>query len=58
MPDKGLDTEIEEAIEKLPKLKQRQYATFDQLSYLSKIATKLGLYDADNFVRQAMDLFN
>jgi len=44
------DEELETLIAQLPKLGQRQYDLTTQLWYLSKLAIKCGLYDADDFI--------
>lgn len=45
-----IDKELEEIIAQFPKLGQRQYDLETQKMYLSKLAIKLGLYDADEFL--------
>ena len=45
------DTQLEQLIYKLPKLAQRQYDTNTQVKYLLAIATKLGLYDAQDLIK-------
>ena len=60
MPDKifllaedELDPELELAIKNIPKLEQRQYSTTAQLIHLRQAAVRLGLYDADHYLRMA-----
>ena len=48
---KTMDKQIETIVNNLPKLHQCQYSTSEQLTCLSKIAVKLGLYDADNILK-------
>lgn len=48
---KEKDKELDLILDGLPKLSKRQYSTTGQLYYLSKIANKLGLYDADDFLK-------
>jgi len=45
------DTTLKAVIASLPKLPQRQYDTTQQLVYLSQVAVKLGLYDADDVLK-------
>ena len=53
-----LDKEIEEIIKTLPELPRRTIPALTQLHYLGLIATKLGLRDAENAVKQVSYLFN
>lgn len=48
----GQDKELEEAIEKLPRLNQRQYDTTRQILHLITAAHKLGLYDAADVLKR------
>lgn len=45
------DFEIDNILEKIQKLEPRQYSLTSQLSYLSKLAVKFGLYDADDYLK-------
>lgn len=42
-------------LEKLQKLPQRQDSTIEQLRDLLPIANRLGMYDAADYMRQAVD---
>lgn len=46
---------IDEVIEQLPRLPQRQDATDAQLKDLWRVANQLGLYDAADAVRRMFD---
>ena len=48
---KEIDQQIEKILKELPKLEQRQYDLLTQLHYLSKLAIKFGLYDADDYLK-------
>jgi hypothetical protein len=48
------DKEIDLILDRIPTLSQRQYSLTSQLSYLSKLAIKLGLYDADDYIKVNM----
>jgi mannose-6-phosphate isomerase-like protein (cupin superfamily) len=47
-----LDEELDKAIKRIPQLPQRQYDTTTQLEYLRSAAVRLGLYDADDFLKK------
>ncbi len=44
-----------EDVKNLPRFRQTQRATFDQLIDLMDVANRLGLYDAADFVRRHLD---
>lgn len=46
---------LEAELKKLQKLPQRQDSTIDQLRDLLPIANRLGMYDAADYMRQAVD---
>jgi hypothetical protein len=48
------DKEIDLILDRIPTLSQRQYSLTSQLSYLSKLAIKCGLYDADDYIQVNM----
>lgn len=51
---KEKDFEIDDILQKMQQLRQRQYSLTGQLFYLSRIAVKFGLYDADDYLRTNM----
>lgn len=55
MPEK--DTQIETILNEIINLEQRQYNLIDQLYYLSRLAIKFGLYDADDFVKKYYKMY-
>lgn len=51
MAPPGMPTPLQEVMNAMPQLPQRQDATNDQLRDLRYIANKLGLYDAADYLR-------
>jgi hypothetical protein len=48
----GIDMSSEELLAKIPEMAQRQDSTTEQINDLLKVATKLGMYDARDWIEQ------
>jgi hypothetical protein len=53
-PTLPLDPYLEGIIQSLPKSNPVQYSTRDQMLYLARLAAKLGLYGAQDYINQRL----
>ena len=49
------DPQLAAMIDEIPALRQRQDSLDEQLQDLSRVAIKLGMYDADDWLRQFLE---